>query len=836
MYPVKDIEKKWQKYWEENNTYKTADPPSKKYYILEMFPYPSGDLHVGHLRNYVVVDTIARYRLMKGFDVLHPIGWDAFGLPAENAAIEREISPKQWTVSNINLSRTSLKNMGISYDWNREILTCEPNYYRWTQWLFLLLFKKNLAYRKSAYVNWCTGCKTVLANEQVENGTCYRCHAQVIKKPLTQWFFKIGNYAERLLSDIDKLKGWPENVKTLQRNWIGKSTGVEIGFKLLGTNDILPVFTTRPDTIYGVTFLTIAPEHPLALKLAKERGNHLAEVKSYIDSSLNLSETERARIGREKEASLVTGVFTGKYAINPLSGEKVKIFIADYVSPGYGTGIIMGVPAHDSRDLVFAKKYNLPIKEVIVPEWSPELVRDKFSLNKLRTPKEAFTDEGIMVNSGPFTGKPSKQGIELIAHFVEQKGIGRRKVNYRLNDWLISRQRYWGTPIPIIHCETCGLVPDYNLPVLLPEGEIDFLPKGRSPLEDLKEFINVKCPKCGNNAKRDPDTMDTFVDSTWYYLRYIDPHNNKQMVAGKKAREWLPVDLYIGGIEHATMHLLYFRFITKVLYDEGIIPVDEPVNVLFNQGMIKDKYGQIMSSSKGNNVPIGPLVDKHGADIARLAILFIGPPEKDGIWHEESIQGVKKFLNRVYNLVEEYTRNPKFVGGTFQSRNHSIGVRKPLLYKTLNLTIKKVTEDIETFGLNTAISFLMEFVNELYKTRAPEHQSTRAPDELSTLVKLLAPFAPHLSEELWLKLGHKDSIFKQKWPSYEKIQQQTVKIAVQVNAKVRAELITKKEITKTQVQKLALDIPKVQKYIQNKEIKNVIFVPQKLINIVVGTD
>ena len=802
MYPFKEIESRWQKWWTTTSLYRTSESPKKKYYVLEMFSYPSGDLHMGHLRNYVIVDLIARYKMMQGFDVLHPVGWDAFGLPAENAAIRRGIHPKEWTLSNIELSRRSLRLVGIGYDWDREILTCTPSYYKWTQWIFLLLYKKGLAYRKPAFVNWCPDCQTVLANEQVEEGKCWRCHSYVTKKKLTQWFFKITDYAERLLNDIDKLDGWPDQVKELQRNWIGRSEGVEINFELEGTNKRLPVFTTRPDTIYGVTFLSVAPEHPILEEITKTH-----EVNQYIERSLSVSEIERASKEREK-----TGVFTGKYAINLLSGDRVPIFVCDYVLASYGTGIVMGVPAHDQRDFEFAHKYGLPIKVVVNPK------DEKLSPENMQ---EAYEEYGIMVNSGPFTGLASQDGIKRITEYAEQKGIGGFKISYRLRDWLISRQRYWGAPIPMIHCERCGTVPvpEEDLPVLLPERNIDFTPKGKSPLAAVPEFISTECPVCGGKAKRDSDTIDTFVDSSWYQFRYADPHNDKAIIS--KGKEWLPVDQYVGGIEHATGHLIYFRFITKVLYDEGIVPCAEPVLRLFNHGMIKDEKGQVMSSSRGNVVPVGSFVEKWGADTARVAILFLGPPGKDGIWSEEGVHGANRFLNRVYRLINE---NKDLI-------KEATDLKDSPLYRKLNITIKRVTYDLENFGFNTALAALMEFLNVLYKT---EERGPIFGHSLYVLIKLLAPFAPHLSEELWHTIGNRESVFKSTFPAYdeEKAQEVLLPIVVQVNGKVRARFQVPEDTPDDEIKEQALSHSNIKKYVSDKKIERIIFVPRKLINIV----
>ena len=827
MYDFQKIESQWQRFWSKNSIYKTPTNPRKKYYILEMYPYPSGDLHIGHFRNYVLGDTIARFKLMQGYDVLHPFGWDSFGLPAEESAIKKGINPKSWTLDNIDTSRETLKLMGISYDWDREIITSEPDYYKWTQWLFIKLFERKLAYRKKAYVNWCPGCHTTLANEQVKNEECWRCGTPVVKKEFTQWFFKITAYAERLLADLDNLSEWPEQVKNLQRNWIGKSVGLELDFQYNGKQ--ISVFTTRPDTIYGVTFLAISPEvmtSPVD-ELVEEMGEKNIKIKSYIENSLKQPEIERIKTKN--------GIFTGEYAIHPLSKDRVPIWIADYVLPSYGTGVIMGVPAHDERDFEFAKSHKIPIQMVIQP------ATEKGREEKLPM-QEAYTGQGTMINSGSFSGLSSDDGIIEIEKYVKEKGLGRKKVNYRLRDWLVSRQRYWGAPIPIIHCRRCGEVPVPidELPVHLPE-KIDFTPKGKSPLASAIDFVNTHCPRCGGDAQRDTDTMDTFVDSSWYWLRYLDPKNDTEPFSQESAHQWVPIDEYIGGIEHATGHLIYFRFIAKFLYDEGLISQNEPCIRLSTHGMIMDKNGQVMSKSKGNAVPVGPFVREWGADTGRVTILFIGPPERDSIWSLEGITGVSRFLSRVYNLVER--------SSPLESKKHALsgaeGRSSPLelkvkgkklktrneqtpLYRSLNRTIKKVTQDIENYSHNTAIAALMTFVNELYQAQDDQWFGYG----LEVLVQLIAPFAPHLAEELWIeKLGNSKSVFKSKWPQWEEIEEETVTIVVEVNGKVRAKVQMPKDTSEDSVKSFALQIPKVANRIE--AIKKVIFVPNKLINFVV---
>ncbi len=815
-YPFREIEEKWRKRWDEMGLYRTKERPSRKLYLLEMYPYPSGDLHIGQFKNYVIGDVIGRMKLMEGYDILHPFGWDAFGLPAEEAAIQRGIDPEEWTLKNIKISRETLKLMGIGYDWDREVTTCLPDYYRWTQWLFLKLYEQDLAYRKRAYQNWCPHCQTVLANEQVELGSCWRCSTPVTKKELTQWFFKITDYAERLLNDLERLDGWPEQVKTLQRNWIGRSEGVELDFPVEGSDSKIPIFTTRPDTIYGVTFMAIAPENELLGELIK--GNPQQEkVLKYVEESLKRTEIERVSTEREKD-----GVFIGRYAVNPFSGEKVEIWVADYVLPSYGTGVVMAVPAHDQRDFEFSKKYGIPVKIAIEPPGEHL---------KAEEMEEAYVEPGVMVESGAFTGMPSEEGIEEVTNYATEKGLGRRKVNYRLRDWLISRQRYWGAPIPMVHCDTCGVVPvPYDqLPVLLPKEGVDFTPKGRSPLASVPYFIQTTCPRCKGKAWRDPDTMDTFVDSSWYHLRYADPHNKELPFAKEPAQEWLPIDQYIGGIEHACGHLIYFRFLTKFLYDVGISPVDEPCLVLFNHGMVTDKHGAVMSKSKGNAVPAGPFVKEWGADTGRITILFAGPPGKDSAWSEEGVTGANRFLNRVYRLITESLQWLR--RGTFNPED--LSDRQTGLYRKLQWTIKKVTEDLDDFGHNTAIAALMELLNDLYRSQETRHPLFAY--SLEILVKLLAPFAPHLSEELWEMLGNEETVFRSGWPVLdpEGLKEEMTTIVVQVNGRLRSRLLLPAEASEEEVKEAALADEKARKHIEGKTVKKVIHVPKRLVNIVV---
>lgn len=815
-YQAKELEAKWQRFWEEKGIFKTNPNPKRKYYVLVMYPYPSGDLHMGHVKNYVIGDVINRYRKMQGFDVLHPFGWDAFGLPAENAAIAHGVHPEKWTKENIAISKKNLKLMGIGYDWDAEVTTCEPDYYRWNQWLFLKFYERGLAYRKEAYVNWCPRCQTVLANEQVVEGHCYRsaCAAPVEKRKLTQWFFKITEYAQRLLDDLDKLKHWPENVKTMQRNWIGASAGIEVDFTLEHNGERLPIFTTRPDTLFGVTFMALAPDAPLAETIAQGT-KYEKEVKEFIQRILKRTEVERSAVGVEKE-----GVFTGRYAINPMNGERVPIYLADFVLASYGTGIIMAVPAHDQRDFEFARKYNIPIKVVINPPG------EKLNPAEMTA---AYVAEGVMVNSGQFNGLNNIAGIAQISDYLVEKGIGRKTVNYRLKDWLISRQRYWGTPIPMVHCEKCGIVPvpENDLPVLLPKAVKDYTPKGKSVLAGVESFINTTCPKCHGKAKRDPDTMDTFVDSSWYFMRYCDPKNDQLPFDPKKVNQWLPVDEYIGGIEHACGHLIFFRFFTKVLYDMGMVAVDEPCDYLWMIGMVKWQ-GSVMSSSKQHGIWVGPFVEEHGADVARLTILFATPPEKEMDWSDELVIGVKRFMQRIIRLYEE---NKKIIQNS-ALKVGDLAEKERKLYIRLNQTIKKVIADTEAFQYNTAIAALMEFLNDLYAFT--DKQSSVFGFALSRFVLLLAPFAPHLAEELWHQIGNQETIFYHTFPDYDRqaISFDEMTIPIQINGKLRAKLTVPVGMAEEEIKRLAFEDKKVLEYTTGKEVKRIIYITNKLLSIV----
>ncbi len=814
-YPFKEIEAKWQKKWEESKIYQAPDHPQKKYYLLVMYAYPSGDIHMGHFRNFIIGDTVARYKMMHGFQVLHPFGWDAFGLPAELAAIKRKIHPKEWTLENIRVSDNTLKRCGISFDWTREVITCLPDYYKWTQWMFLKLFEHGLAYRDTAFVNWCPDCKTVLANEQVEQGKCWKCESPVEEKELEQWFFRITQYAERLLEGLNKLDGWPENVKTLQRNWIGKSEGVEIDFTIQGTDQRISVFTTRPDTIYGVTFMAIAPENHL-LKTLKMDSEHRSGVEAYAREAKKKSEIDRTAIG-EKD-----GVFTGVHAVNPLSGDKVQLWVADYVLATYGTGIVMGVPAHDQRDFEFCRKYGIPVKVVIQPP-DRNLMPD--------TMEEAYVDPGTMVNSDIFDGLYSVDGILKVNQYVVDKGLGRLKTNYKLRDWLISRQRYWGAPIPIIHCENCGpvAVPESDLPVLLPERDVDFMPRGRSPLADSEEFMDVDCPECGRKAKRDPDTMDTFVCSAWYFLRYMDAHNTDEPFSKASAKEWLPVDKYIGGIEHACGHLIYFRFFTKFLHDIGWLQVDEPTIELFNHGMVLDREGQVMSKSLGNVVSPADIIDKHGADASRVAMYFAAPSEREILWSEDGTVGATRFLNRIFRFAQKakgHKVNPRMKAGDL---SHS----ELKTYRKVNQVIKKVEEDIGTLQLNTAIASMMELLNVLDDLEDDKSQVMRFCIE--RLTQILGPFTPHIAEEIWHMLGHAESVFRTPWPSYDReaIKEEEITFVVQVNGKLRASMSLPVNTPEEEAKELALSNERVKKFVEGKRVVKSIFVENKLINLVV---
>jgi leucyl-tRNA synthetase len=861
-YNPQAIERKWQAHWREIGLDRTPEltAESRKFYALSMFPYPSGSLHMGHVRNYTITDVIARHKRMQGYAVLHPMGWDAFGLPAENAAIDRGIPPAKWTYQNIAQMRDQLQRLGLSYDWEREITTCAPDYYKWTQWLFLQFFKAGLAYQKEAPVNWDPVDQTVLANEQVDaEGRSWRSGARVEKRLLKQWFLKITAYADQLLADLEKLSGWPERVRTMQENWIGQSVGARVLFKT-ETGEELPVFTTRPDTLWGATFMVLAPEHPLVEKLTTPEQE--VAVKAYRAEAAARSEIERSAEDREK-----TGVWTGSYAINPVNQERIPIWIADYVLMGYGTGAIMAVPAHDQRDFEFARQFGLPIKLVVQPpQGGVESAEDL---------QAAWTGEGVLINSGPLNGIPVGKGpgqsVERAIAWLEEQGLGERQVNYRLRDWLISRQRYWGCPIPVIHCPRCGIVPvpEEDLPVLLPE-DVELTGRGGSPLAQLEEWVKVKCPTCGAEARRETDTMDTFICSSWYFLRFSDPRNDREIFRKDLVNVWLPVDQYVGGIEHAILHLLYARFFTKVLRDLGLLNFDEPFSRLLTQGMVqartyynpnksgKDRWiptalvkdpndprdpetGEplqviyaTMSKSKGNGVDPEEVLANYGADTARMFILFKAPPEKDLEWDDADVEGQFRFLNRVWRQVYDFVSRG---GGTasLQAKVEVGALTKAErdLRRAVHTAIKEVSEDLEEYQFNTAIAELMKLSNALAEAGIPD--SPVYAEGIRTLVLLLAPFAPHIAEELWQALGGTDSVHRQSWPSYDPaaLVADTVTIVVQVNGKLRGSFEAPADVTPEEQERLALQSEAAQKYLQGATPKKVVVVPKKLVNVVV---
>ncbi|WP_134687182.1 leucine--tRNA ligase [Brevibacillus migulae] len=820
QYVPAEIEVKWQKKWQENQAHKTVEATDKpKFYCLEQFPYPSGRLHMGHMRVYSIGDIIARFKRMSGYQVLHPMGWDAFGLPAENAAVKFGAQPAKWTYENIDFMKEQQNRLGVSIDWYREVATCSPDYYKWTQWLFLKFYEHGLAYRKRAFVNWCPECSTVLANEQVINGLCWRCDSEVTKKDLEQWFLKITDYAERLLNDLDKLPHWPEKVRTMQRNWIGKSEGAHVTFTVPELQDeAITVFTTRPDTLYGVSYMVLAPEHPLVAKLIEGKPQE-AQVRAFVDEIKKESEIARTATDAEK-----VGHFTGAYAKHPLTGEQVPIWVANYVLLDYGTGAVMGVPAHDERDFEFAKKYDLPIKVVINP-LDPEMLAEEVGV------EEAFTEDGTLINSGDFDGMPNRDAIKAISKFLEEQGKGGGTVSYRLRDWLISRQRYWGAPIPMIYCDSCGVVPvPYEqLPVLLPEDVV--IDGKRNPLTSSESYVNTACPTCGGHARRETDTMDTFIDSSWYYLRYTDPNNTELPFSKENADKWMQVDEYIGGIEHAILHLLYSRFFTKVLYDIGMVKYDEPFRSLLTQGMVL-KEGAKMSKSKGNVVSPDEIIEKYGADTGRLFILFAAPPERDLDWTDTGVEGSYRFLHRVWRLVDGHAG--LFEGNAAAPDTADEAAKD--LYRMTHYAIKKVSEDIgERYAFNTAISTIMELVNKLYTYPETADRGTLV-YALRTLIVLLAPIVPHIAEELWQLIGNKDSVHEQTWPAYDPqaLVLDEVEIAIQINGKVRDKLVVPNGLSKEELEAHVVNHEKTAGLIEGKTIRKVIAVPGKLVNIVVG--
>ena len=817
------IEAKWQKYWEENKTFKVEmDKDKPKSYVLEMFPYPSGNLHMGHVRNYSIGDVIARFRTMKGFNVLHPMGWDSFGMPAENAAIKHNIPPKKWTLENIANMTRQLKALGLSYDWDREVTTCKEDYYKWTQWFFELFYKRGLAVKKESAVNWCDTCNTVLANEQVIDGKCWRCDHEVVKKDLSQWFFKITDYADELLKDLDLLPGWPERVKTMQHNWIGRSEGLEFSFEIPALNDTVAVYTTRPDTAYGVTFMALAAEHPLIKKIC-ENNPKADEINAFCERVRNQSEIERTSSESEKE-----GVFTGVYCINPFTGRKVEIWVTNYVLYDYGTGAVMGVPTGDQRDWMFADKYGIEKIVTICP------VGKELKLEEMTCAYEE--KEGMLVNSGEFTGMEMHKAMSAIMDKAEAEGFGKRRVNYRLRDWLISRQRYWGAPIPIIYCPHCGevLVPEDQLPVRLPE-DVSFTAGAKSPLATSEEFVHCKCPKCGADATRETDTMDTFLCSSWYYLRYTDAHNDKMPFDKDVNNYWGPVDQYIGGIEHAILHLLYSRFFVKVLRDAGLVDYDEPFSNLLTQGMVI-KDGAKMSKSLGNVVSPEEILSKYGADTARLFILFAAPPERELEWSDQGVEGSFRFLNRIWRIVQAFEA---VLAQKVTEYDHSnLSEADKDLRRVLHSSIKKVTNDIETrFNFNTAISTMMELVNALYayKEAAKEPNAGLVYEAISDLIKMMSPFVPHITEELWRgAIDANSSVHEQSWPECdeEALKVDNVEIVLQVNGKVRGRLTVPAEATKEELEKIAMADANVQAHIGDATVRKVICVPGRLVNIV----
>lgn len=822
-YAPHDIEAKWQKYWEENKTFKVEmDKDKPKSYVLEMFPYPSGNLHMGHVRNYSIGDVIARFRTMKGFNVLHPMGWDSFGMPAENAAIKHNIPPKKWTLENIANMTRQLKALGLSYDWDREVTTCKEDYYKWTQWFFELFYKRGLAVKKESAVNWCDTCNTVLANEQVIDGKCWRCDHEVVKKDLSQWFFKITDYADELLKDLDLLPGWPERVKTMQHNWIGRSEGLEFSFEIPALNDTVAVYTTRPDTAYGVTFMALAAEHPLIKKIC-ENNPKADEINAFCERVRNQSEIERTSSESEKE-----GVFTGVYCINPFTGRKVEIWVTNYVLYDYGTGAVMGVPTGDQRDWMFADKYGIEKIVTICP------IGKELKLEEMTCAYEE--KEGMLVNSGEFTGMEMHKAMSAIMDKAEAEGFGKRRVNYRLRDWLISRQRYWGAPIPIIYCPHCGevLVPEDQLPVRLPE-DVSFTAGAKSPLATSEEFVHCKCPKCGADATRETDTMDTFLCSSWYYLRYTDAHNDKMPFDKELNNYWGPVDQYIGGIEHAILHLLYSRFFVKVLRDAGLVDYDEPFSNLLTQGMVI-KDGAKMSKSLGNVVSPEEILSKYGADTARLFILFAAPPERELEWSDQGVEGSFRFLNRIWRIVQAFEA---VLAQKVTEYDHSnLNEADKDLRRVLHSSIKKVTNDIETrFNFNTAISTMMELVNALYayKEAAKEPNAGLIYEAISDLIKMMSPFVPHITEELWRgAIDANSSVHEQSWPECdeEALKVDNVEIVLQVNGKVRGRLTVPAEATKEELEKIAMDDANVQAHIGDATVRKVICVPGRLVNIV----
>lgn len=819
-YSPKDVEQKWQGVWDNEKTFKVSvDQDKKKYYLLEMFPYPSGRIHMGHVRNYSIGDVIGRYKRMRGFNVMHPMGWDAFGMPAENAAIQNKSHPATWTHENIAYMRNQIKKLGFSYDWDRELATCDLDYYRWEQKLFLEMFAKGLAYKKTSFVNWCPKCETVLANEQVEDGGCWRCDTNVNQKELDQWFFRITDYAEELLENTFNLPGWPERVLVMQRNWIGKSYGCEINFPLENSTESIRVFTTRQDTVFGATFMSLAPEHPLALKLATD--DKKEAVVAFIDKIRKTDRMKRTADDFEKE-----GVFTGSYCNNPLTGARMPIFLANFVLMDYGTGAVMAVPTHDQRDFEFAKKYDLPMKIVIQPSG---VTLDPASMS------EAYTEAGIMANSGQFDGQQSVDAKVAIADFLQSKGQGTKTVNFRLRDWGISRQRYWGNPIPVIYCDSCGVVPvpEKDLPVVLPR-DVAFSGEGGSPLARMDSFVNCSCPTCGKAARRETDTMDTFVQSSWYFLRFCCPDYKEGILERESVDHWMSVDQYIGGIEHAVLHLLYARFFTKVMRDLGHISADEPFVNLLTQGMVI-KDGAKMSKSKGNVVDPDALISKYGADTARLFSLFAAPPEKDLDWNDQGVDGSYRFLNRVWKLVHDRLDMIKKAGPLDHG---SLTAEEKNLRRAVHKTIRKVSEDLEeSFHFNTAIASVMELLNTLQPADLSTPQFPAVMKEaLQSVVLLLAPIVPHITEELWQIMGNSGQLTQASWPDYDRsaVVDDELLVVVQVNGKLRSKITVAAGTGEDELKALALADEKIAQFIEGQTVRKIICVQGKLVNIVVG--
>jgi len=819
-YTPGEIELKWQRFWDESKTFRAVEDTNKeKYYLLEMFPYPSGRIHMGHVRNYSIGDVIGRFKRMRGYNVLHPMGWDAFGMPAENAAIQNKSHPAKWTYENMAYMRGQLKQLGLSYDWAREIATCDVAYYRWEQKIFLEMFSRGLAYKKTSFVNWCPKCETVLANEQVEDGGCWRCDSEVRQKELDQWFFRITDYAEELLEWTHKLPGWPERVLVMQRNWIGKSYGCEINFQLENGAGCVRVFTTRQDTVFGATFMSLAPEHPLAGELTT--ADRKAEVEAFVEEVRTTDRNKRTADDFEKK-----GVFTGSWCINPVTGTRMPVYLANFVLMDYGTGAVMAVPTHDQRDFEFARKYSLPLKVVIQPEC---VTLDPGAMT------EAFTEPGILCNSGRFDGQGSEDAKEAIADYLQAQGLGTKTINFRLRDWGISRQRYWGNPIPVIYCDVCGVVPvpAADLPVTLPV-DVEFTGEGGSPLARHDSFVNVVCPICGIAARRETDTMDTFVQSSWYFLRYCCPDMLDGPLDREKVDYWMSVNQYIGGIEHAVMHLLYARFFTKVLRDMGYVSCDEPFINLLTQGMVI-KDGAKMSKSKGNVVDPDALIKRYGADTARLFSLFAAPPEKDLDWSDQGVDGSFRFLNRVWKLVHDRLKTTERAGNVDTA---TLTAEERTLRRAVHKTIRKVTEDIEErFHFNTAIAAVMELLNTLQSTELTSPQYGAVMKEaLDSLVLLLAPFVPHMSEELWQRLGHSTLLSEASWPEYDRsaVVDEEVLVIVQINGKLRSKLTLPAGTDEDTLKAMALEDAKVQPFLAGVQVRKVICVPGKLVNIVVG--